>query len=305
MLIFNSILNLIYFFLIIIYFYISYVFMNIGKKAELNKPLLAWIPVIGPLIIAYKTSKMHWWPFLVLILLIFNLKIKFIFQISYAYTEVLIINSLLVLILMKTIWEWKMFEKINKPGWWAIPGAIFFIPILGIPFGIWYLFLLGVSAWSRKETNELEFKKSKKEKIIKKKIENKDNLTKKIEILSWIDLSIGVIPFIILFVFGFIGLKNAPSEESGFALIGFIFSFLFYSPFLIPNLFFSISSFQNLNKNIKKGIKYSIILKIIFLLILLLIFFLIIKNFIVILFIVITLILLVYTLYIKKELNKN
>ena len=38
------------------------------------------------------------------------------------------------------IWFWKIFEKIGKPGWWAI---LLLIPIVN-------LVMLGITAWSKK-----------------------------------------------------------------------------------------------------------------------------------------------------------
>ena len=43
-----------------LYIYTSFVYMAIGRKAKLKTPELSWIPGVGPLIIAFKTSKMHW-----------------------------------------------------------------------------------------------------------------------------------------------------------------------------------------------------------------------------------------------------
>lgn len=102
--------------------------MAIGKKAGLKTPGLSWIPGIGPLIIAYQASKMHWWPWLLLIGFIipfFN------------------IVALIVFAVFATIWQWKMFEEVNKPGWWILLGLI---PLLGT---LILLILVGIAAWSK------------------------------------------------------------------------------------------------------------------------------------------------------------
>jgi len=52
---------------IALYIYSSLAFMAIGRKAKLSAPGLAWIPGVGPFIISFQASKMHWWPWLLLI----------------------------------------------------------------------------------------------------------------------------------------------------------------------------------------------------------------------------------------------
>jgi hypothetical protein len=108
-----------------LYIYMSFAFMAIAKKAKLKNPGLAWIPGVGPTIIAYQTSKMHWWPWLLLI-----------------GTLIPAIGGLfsLAFFVFTIIWMWKMFEAIKQPGWWSI-----FILI----FPIWLVFI-GVAAWSKK-----------------------------------------------------------------------------------------------------------------------------------------------------------
>ncbi len=110
-----------------LYIYTSFAYMAIGKKAKLKTPGLSWIPGVGPLIIAFQTSKMHWWPWLLLI----GIVIPFVNFIA-----------ILVFLVFAIIWQWKMLEAIKKPGWWIL---LMLIP--GIGTLIW-LILLGVAAWS-------------------------------------------------------------------------------------------------------------------------------------------------------------
>jgi len=108
-----------------LYVYLGFAFMAIAKKAKLKSPGLAWIPFVGPLIIAYQTSKMHWWPWLLLI----GYFIPFVsglFSLAFAVFAV--------------IWQWKMFERIRYPGWWSL---LCLIPGVN-------LVLYGIAAWSRK-----------------------------------------------------------------------------------------------------------------------------------------------------------
>jgi uncharacterized membrane protein YhaH (DUF805 family) len=106
-----------------LYIFVSFAFMKIGKKAQLKSPGIAWIPGIGPLLIAFFASGMHWWPWLLLIGFI----IPF-----------LNIVVMLVFMVFAIIWYWKMFEAIGKPGWWAI---MLIIPIVNIIF-------IAIAAWS-------------------------------------------------------------------------------------------------------------------------------------------------------------
>lgn len=115
--------------MIAIYVYTSFAFMAIAKKAKLSAPGIAFIPSIGPLIIAYQASEMHWWPWLLLISII----IPF-----------LNIFALITFAVFSFIWIWKMFEAVNKPGWWVL---LSLIPFAG---AIIFLILLGVAAWSKK-----------------------------------------------------------------------------------------------------------------------------------------------------------
>ncbi|MGM5482302.1 MAG: hypothetical protein ACQESF_02460 [Nanobdellota archaeon] len=111
---------------LVFYIYSSLAFMAIGKKAKDNLPGLAWIPGIGPALIAFRASGMHWWPWLLLI--------GFIIPVLNALAS-------LAFTIVSVIWMWKMFEKINRPGWWAI---LMLIPLVN-------LVVMGIAAWSGKK----------------------------------------------------------------------------------------------------------------------------------------------------------
>ncbi|MEM3405736.1 MAG: hypothetical protein QW117_02045 [Candidatus Pacearchaeota archaeon] len=114
-------------FLVIIlalYVYLSFAYMAIARKANYKYPAIAWIPGIGPLIIINRIAEMHWWPIL---LILAN------------WIPIIGIIASAVLFVFSIIWLWKTFEKINKPGWWAI---LFLIPIVNI-------IILGIAAWSK------------------------------------------------------------------------------------------------------------------------------------------------------------
>jgi hypothetical protein len=110
----------------VIWIYVSFAYMSIAKKNSQSMPGLSWVPLIGPSIVAFRASKMHWWPW-ILIAASF-LPIPFLAPIFGLIAFVFII-----------IWNWKMLEAIGKPGWWAIFMLIF--PI--------YLIMIGIAAWSK------------------------------------------------------------------------------------------------------------------------------------------------------------
>jgi|WetSurMetagenome_2_1015567.scaffolds.fasta_scaffold489623_2 hypothetical protein len=113
-------------FLFMIAYYIvnSWAFMSLGKKVKYSTPGLAWIPVVGPALISSKTAKMHWWP----ILLLIGFWIPFV-------------GNLLVLAftVFSIIWLYHTYEKINRPGWWAI---LMILPVVG-------LVMLCIAAWGK------------------------------------------------------------------------------------------------------------------------------------------------------------
>ncbi|MEK6811906.1 MAG: hypothetical protein AABX96_05335 [Nanoarchaeota archaeon] len=109
----------------LVYVYLSFAYFAIAKKARLSTPGLSWIPFVGPLIVAYQTSNMHWWPWL-LVIGFFIPFIGFVFSLAFTVFSV--------------VWHWKMFETIGKPGWWSI---LMLIPIVGF-------ILIGIAAWGKK-----------------------------------------------------------------------------------------------------------------------------------------------------------
>jgi uncharacterized membrane protein YhaH (DUF805 family) len=119
----------------VLYVYTSLAFMAIAKKAKLNSSGLAWIPGIGPLIIAFQTAKMDGWPWLLLLSLLIAW-IPFIGPVIYMI-------AMIAFSVYAIIWQWKMFEAVDKPGWWILLSLI--------PFVGWlvYLILLGIAAWSK------------------------------------------------------------------------------------------------------------------------------------------------------------
>ena len=113
---------------ILVYIYTSLAFMAIARRKKMDTPGLAWIPVIGPALIASRIAKMPWWP----ILLLIGIVIPFIGGVFFIAFGVFFI-----------IWMWKTFEALNKPGWWAI------LPIIPLVGQIIFLIFLGIAAWGK------------------------------------------------------------------------------------------------------------------------------------------------------------
>jgi len=108
-----------------VYIYYSLAFIKIAKKAKYKSPNIAWIPIVGPLLITSKTAKMNWWP----ILLILGFSIPVLGSLCY-----------LAFAVFSTIWLWKTFEKIKVTNWLSI---LCLIPILN-------LIIIGIAAFKKK-----------------------------------------------------------------------------------------------------------------------------------------------------------
>ncbi|MEM1535208.1 MAG: hypothetical protein QW199_00490 [Candidatus Pacearchaeota archaeon] len=138
---------------IALYIYISFAFMAIAKKGKYKWPGIAWIPGIGPLLIASQLAKMHWWPLLLFIPLVISLALfssflPLLLIISFEATLVLILIagiSYILLCIYSVIWLWKTFKLLGRPGWWAI---FYPFPILNLVF----LVLLGIVAWGKQKS---------------------------------------------------------------------------------------------------------------------------------------------------------
>jgi hypothetical protein len=120
--------------IIALYIYQSLAFVAISKKAGLTMPGLSWIPGVGPTIQAYRISKMHWWPWLLLI---------------GCFIPILNFVCIIVFAVFSFMWVWKMFIAVKRPGWWALIPLGSMIPFLGILFGIAYMVLIGIAAWGK------------------------------------------------------------------------------------------------------------------------------------------------------------
>lgn len=125
----------------ILWVYMSFAYMALGKKARVSAPGLAWIPGVGPLIIAFKASKMHWWPWLMLL----SILVMWIPVLGW----IAFIVCMIIFGVYQYIWSWKLFEAVKRPGWWALISLGGAIPFVGFLFSIAYLVLIGIAAWGK------------------------------------------------------------------------------------------------------------------------------------------------------------
>ena len=174
---FGMMILLVYLFVILlaigIYIYSAFALMAIAKKTNTEPAWLAWIPVANMVLVS-RIAKMHWWPVLLMIPAMMFFGVGYVFILLNQTTLGIILMSIYALMVMWfgvycTIWYWKMFEAVNRPGWWSltayVPTAVYLVtyiismafesPLILIPGmlisvigSVMYLILLGIAAWS-------------------------------------------------------------------------------------------------------------------------------------------------------------
>ncbi|MFP4423609.1 MAG: hypothetical protein ACLFP2_00095 [Candidatus Woesearchaeota archaeon] len=110
-----------------VYVYMAFAMMKTAQRLGTPNAWLAWIP-IGNMVLMANMAKMHWWPVLLILI---------------AWIPIIGWIAGLVLAVFAIIWQWKICEARNKPGWWAI---LLIIPLVG---NIWGLVMWGILAWSK------------------------------------------------------------------------------------------------------------------------------------------------------------
>ena len=167
--IFMMVIFVMIFAIIGLYIYTSFALMAIAKKTKTEPAWLAWIPIANFVLIS-KIAKMHWWPILLMIPAFLFFGTGFILLTLKQQIAGMILIGLYVVVLMpfviySTIWYWKLFEAVNRPGWWSlvpvIPAVISILfslsksfamnllgSIMSIIGSLIFMVLLGISAWS-------------------------------------------------------------------------------------------------------------------------------------------------------------
>lgn len=128
------------------YIYIALAYSRLAKKTHTSPSWLAWIPIANVFLIT-KMARMHWWPMLLAIPLLIVIPAFFISKILFVIILVIAILCAIALCVFTYIWNWKIFERVGKPGWWVL---LSLIPYAG---GIIFFVFLGIAAWSDKKYN--------------------------------------------------------------------------------------------------------------------------------------------------------
>jgi hypothetical protein len=121
-----------------LYVYLSLAYSRIGRKAGLSSPGIAWLPYTGPLVITFESSKMHWWPFLILAIGLALYPLSFAAG-SAILALIILLITMVVFGIMAIVWHWKTYEAVGKPGWWIL------VPVISVIIGV-VLMSIGVLA---------------------------------------------------------------------------------------------------------------------------------------------------------------
>jgi hypothetical protein len=124
--------------IVAIYIYSALALMNISKRAGVEPVWLAWIPFAN-LYLLSKIARMPWWPILLLI--------PYLLLSLIPYVSIIGFGFFIAFLVFDTIWWWKVFERVGRPGWWAV---MWIIPIAG---PIIFLVFIGIAAWGKSSKN--------------------------------------------------------------------------------------------------------------------------------------------------------
>jgi len=152
-----------------LYIYLSVVYSKIGNRTRSKCPGIAWMPYTGPLAVIFESSKMHWWPFLMTMAGLTGGYLLMLLSFAVGSSVLMVLATMIVLVIisiftiMTTIWHWKTYKAVGKPGWWIlvpiVSGVIaalfirFTFPIPGMMIAILgmiaHLVLIGMAAWGQ------------------------------------------------------------------------------------------------------------------------------------------------------------
>ena len=142
----------------VVYLYFTLAYYSIGKRANLQNPGVAWL---SPIVTMFEAARVHWWPLPVLIFGVFLAMIIAIFSeiVGLVFYIALIVFALVVAF----VWQWKTFQAVGKPGWWALWPLVsvlgFLLVYVSVLIGAIIIFagfvlsvvFVGIVAWSHSE----------------------------------------------------------------------------------------------------------------------------------------------------------
>lgn len=133
-------------FLIGSYIYLSFAYQSIARKTKVKPAGIAWIPIVGPLIVASRASKKETWPIWLLLIGTIFFIVALVSEIIWISTVSLIVSlaALIAISVYSIFWHWYMFKTLKYPGWWSLF-------VLASSMGaIIHMTLLGIAAWLQK-----------------------------------------------------------------------------------------------------------------------------------------------------------
>ena len=131
---------------LLIWFYIAFALMKIAKKTNTPRGWFAFIPYLN-LYLMSRIAKMRWWPVLLIVAYFVFSSLIYLGGFIGIIGMILGTIAIWILIVYVFIWQWKIFEAVERPGWWIL---LVLIPVAG-PFI--YLVVLGMAAWGHPENH--------------------------------------------------------------------------------------------------------------------------------------------------------
>ncbi len=128
------------------YIYLSFAYQSIAKKTKVKPAGIAWIPIVGPLIVASRASKRETWPIWLLLIGTIFFVVALVSEIIWVSTISMIVSlaAFIAISVYSIFWHWYMFKTLKYPGWWSL---LVLASSMGI---IIHMTLLGIAAWLEK-----------------------------------------------------------------------------------------------------------------------------------------------------------
>lgn len=129
-----------------LYLYVAFAWMTIAKRRNHKYPWFAFIPILNVLQII-QIGGLHWAWIFTSVPVIFSL----FFPEGIKYTLLSLALAIPLMIVM-TVAMWRVLEKENYAGEWALLYAGMIIPVVNFFASIGYMVLIGVVAWGKKRS---------------------------------------------------------------------------------------------------------------------------------------------------------